>query len=123
MIRTALLATLLIVCSACSPKVDEVARVRSPTGALDAVDAQPETDATVGFVEWVYVVPAGAKPRGKPVFIADKVAGPLQLQWSGNELTVSADRARVFKAEPAKIRTPRGDVTVTLKATIAEPLA
>lgn len=123
MIRTALLVTLLITCVGCSPRVDEVARVRSPAGTLEAVHAQPKTGATVGFVDWVYVVGAGRKLKGRPVFIADKVAEPLRLRWSGDVLTIAADRARVFKAEPSTtVRTPRGDATVTLRVVIAEPL-
>lgn len=123
MIRAALLATLLMTCSGCSPPVDEVARVRSPAGTLEAVHAHPKTDATVGFVEWVYVVGAGSKLKGKPVFIADKVAEPLQLRWSGDALTIAADRARVFKAMPSTtVHTPKGDARAKLNVVIAEPL-
>ncbi len=123
MTSKALLAIVLIACSGCSPQVDVVARVRNPTGTLEAVHAQPKTDATVGFIDWVYVVAAGSKPKGKPVFVADKVDGPLQLRWSGDVLTIAADRARVFKAAPTTtVRTPTGGATAKLKVAIAEPL-
>lgn len=123
MIRAALLTTLLMACTGCSSRVDEIARVRNAAGTLEAVHAQPKTDATVGFVDWVYIVGAGSKLNGEPVLIADKVAEPLRLRWSGDVLTIAADRARVFKAVPSTtVRTPQGDATATLKVIIAEPL-
>ena len=119
----ALLAIVLIACAGCAPQVDVVARIRSPTGTLEAVHVRPRTDATVGVVEWVSVVAAEGKPKGKPAFVADKVGGPLRLRWSGDVLTIAADRARVFKATPTTtVSTPTGDAAVTLKMAIAEPL-
>ncbi len=58
--------------------------------------AQPKTGATAGFVDWVYIVPHGAKPQGEPIFVADKVSPVLNIQWSGPSLTIRAQTARVF---------------------------
>lgn len=120
-----LLAAVLIACLGCSSQtdVDVVARIRSRDGTLEAIHARPQTGATVGFVDWVYVVAAGSKPEGEPVFVADKVDGPIRLIWAEHELTIAVDRARVFKAGPtAVVKAPRGDVTAMLKVVVAEPL-
>lgn len=121
MTRRTLLTLVLVACAGCSQQTDEVLRVESPTRAVEAVHVQPRTDATVGFAEWVYVVPAGSRPNGDPLFVADKLDGPLQLHWRGDELTISARRARVFKAaDSTTVRTPTGDVTLALKVEVAE---
>ena len=88
--------------AACDPprQVDIVARLVSPDGQIDAVHAQPKTDATVGFVDWVYIVPHGAKLSGKPIFIADHVSPDLAVEWSSSRLTIKADSARVFTSVP-----------------------
>ncbi|WP_293400983.1 hypothetical protein [Phenylobacterium sp.] len=100
-------ATVLFGCSllaACSPRVDVLARLPSPDGRLDAVHAQPKTGATVGFVDWVYIVPHGANPKGEPIFVADKVSPALNIQWSGPSLMIEAQTARVFtSASGAKV--------------------
>ena len=85
-------------CFGCTPKSDVLQRVRSPDGQLDAIMAQPRTGATVGFVSWVYIVPAGKEPKGEPFFIADHVSPSLYLDWSGNGLAIRAQHARVFKS-------------------------
>src|SRR5690242_19620000 len=107
----------LVECAGCSPKSDILARVRSPDGHLDAIVAQPRTDATVGFVSWVYVVPAGQQPNGEPLFIADHVVPQLDLHWSADGLEIHAQRARVFKSTP-QIRT--GSTVTRLRIQVAE---
>ena len=82
--------------AACAPRVEVLARSVSPDGQLDAVHAQPKTGATDGFVDWVYVVPHGAKVSGKPIFIADSVRPALDVKWSGGTLIIKAEAARVF---------------------------
>lgn len=119
-----LLTITLVACTGCSQQTDVLSRVRSPTRPIEAVHVRPKTDATVGFAEWVYVVDAGSEPKGDPLFVADKLEGPLQLRWSGDELTINAHRARVFKAaQSTTVRAPTGDVTVTLKVEVAEPVS
>lgn len=98
-------AAVCLILTSCSPRVDVLARLPSPDGRLDAVHAQPKTGATVGFVDWVYIVPHGANPEGKPIFVADKVSPALNIQWSGSSLTIRAQTARVFTSvSGAKVR-------------------
>jgi hypothetical protein len=82
--------------AACAPRVEVLSRSVSPDGQLDAVHAQPKTGATVGFVDWVYVVPHGAEVSGKPIFVADHVRPALDVKWSGRTLVINAEAARVF---------------------------
>jgi len=82
--------------------------------------AQPKTDATVGFVDWVYIVPAGQLPRGKPMFIADHVSPPLGLKWMDDQLTITALHARVFKSS-AKVTTGSANTQVNVKVVEREP--
>jgi hypothetical protein len=51
----------------CSPVKEEVERVPSPDGALDAVVIRVNAGATVSFYYDVYVVPAGSKAGGREV--------------------------------------------------------
>jgi len=121
-----LLASLVLAASGCSvpaAQVEVLARVRDPSGKLDALHAQPRTGATVGFVEWVYVVPAGGGPVGRPVFVADKVNEGLKLAWSGETLTITAKRARVFTAlRSVALQEPNDVRTATINVLVAEPV-
>ncbi len=109
-------------CAACGPRVDVLARVPSPTGNLDAVDARPRTGATVGFVDWVYVVPEGEAPSGSPVFVADNVQPRLAMSWSGEELTISAQNARVFRSTPqVKVTTNTGQAIARIRVRVEVP--
>ena len=107
-------------CVACSLQGDILQRVRSPSGQLDAVLVQPKTDATVGFVDWVYVVPAGQLPRGKPMFVADHVSPSLGLIWTAAQLTITAQHARVFKSS-STVMTGGVGTPVNVKVAEREP--
>ena len=86
----------VILLAACSPKISEISRVRDPSGALDAVVALRETDATVATPSEVYVRPTGASAKGDPIFRADKVEG-LKVDWlAPDALRISAQSARSF---------------------------
>jgi hypothetical protein len=67
-------------------------------------------------VDWVYIVPHGAKIEGKPIFIADKVSPPLRLEWSGSGFTIKAPVARVFRSVS---QTTVGAQTISIVAQIA----
>ena len=97
----AALALVAFVLGSCSVRQDVIARVRSPDGLVDAVHTQPETGATDGFVDQVYLVAAGGDVNGAPVFVGDRITPRLSMTWTGpSQITVSADGGRVFRAEP-----------------------
>lgn len=103
------------------PTIDVIQRVASPDGVLDAVVARVETGATVGFVDWVYVLRRGAEVGGEPGLIADKIDGALTVAWNGNqEVDVTAKSARVFKWKSATVPLGNGVRSVTLKVRIAK---
>jgi hypothetical protein len=82
--------------SGCAPSLEEVSRVRSPDGLLDAAIFVRQTDATVPTPTEIYMLPAGALPSGDPIWRADKVAG-LKIGWtSAGSLQLQAVEARVF---------------------------
>jgi hypothetical protein len=104
------------------PKLDIVDRHSSPDAELEAIHVMPETGATDGFVDWIYVVKAGHAPSGKPIFVADKVDGGIAIGWSSNaEITVSAKSARIFRSEPATVSLPGSKTReVTIRLDIAD---
>ena len=91
----------------CSVEVTEKQRISNATSSIDAVVAIKETNATVATPTEVYVLPKGQKISGDPVFRADNVAG-LRLVWDNeSQLTIHADKARVFLNLPiSKIDVP-----------------
>jgi hypothetical protein len=110
-----------------SPSFDIVARKNSPDHLLDAVHVMPRTNATMGFVHWVYVTGAGdvipdyrffIPDADNRIFAAEKVDGEISLTWTTNsELNIRAKSARVFKSKGAVIRMPDGEtrqITVRL---------
>jgi hypothetical protein len=110
-----------------SPRFDIVARETSPDHLLDAVHVMPRTNATMGFVHWVYIARAGdvipdyrffMPDADNRVFAADKVDDEISLTWTTNsELNIRAKSARVFKSKEAVIRLPDGEtrqITVRL---------
>ena len=86
------------------PSKDEVARVVSPSGNIDAVLFETNGGATTSFGCEVYVVEHGAKPSGSPAVslygaIRNQQAYGANLSWSSSDsLSVeylSAKSARV----------------------------
>lgn len=53
--------------ASCSPVKEEVERVPSPDGAIDAVVIRVNAGATVSFYYDIYVVPAGSTAQGREV--------------------------------------------------------
>ena len=118
------LALVALVVSSCGLKQDEIDRLRSPDRLVDAVHTQPETGATDGVVDQVYLVAAGRAVSGVPVFVADRVAPRLVVTWTGpSEITLSADRGRVFRVEasPSMVGLSGGVRTIVIKMRIAKP--
>lgn len=103
-----------------SPSFDIIARETSPDHLLDAVHVVPRTNATMGFVHWVYIMEAGGTivdyrffipDADNRVFAADKVDGGVSMTWTANsELAITAKSARVFKSKGTMIRLPNGEV-------------
>ena len=76
----------------------------------------------MGFVDWVYVVPEGEAPSGSPVFVADNVQPRLAMSWSGEELTISAQNARVFRSTPqVKVTTNTGQAIARIRVRVEVP--
>src|SRR5947207_10402997 len=91
-----LLVCASVVVTGCAPALEEVQRVRSQDGLIDAAVFVRQTDATVPTPTEIYVLPAGSEPRGDPVWRADKVIG-IRVSWtSTSALKIEAGKARVF---------------------------
>lgn len=85
----------------------ELSRVSN--GAVDAILAIKNTDATVATPTEVYIVAKGGKLNSSPIFRADKVEG-LVLIWEGESvLIIRADKARIF------LKTPSIEIETTSK--------
>lgn len=114
---------LLLFLGACSVEITEMQRISNPAAPVDAVVAIKETDATVATPTEVYVLPKGMKVSGDPVFRADNVEA-LRLVWnSESELTIHADKARVFLKLPGtKINVPgkAQELTVDIRLDIRD---
>lgn len=94
--NAAWLAGVALVATACSPTLEELHRVRTDDGLVDAVTFARQTDATVPTPTEIYVLPAGNGPSGEAIWRADKVRG-LVLSWtSDSTLVIQAEEARVF---------------------------
>lgn len=95
------LAVALVTLAWCNGRVQyrELSRTTSPTGAFDAVVAQPDGQflgATLPRQVLVFLVPAGANLPPDASFAADRPMG-VRLEWEGNDrLIVYADSARVY---------------------------
>jgi hypothetical protein len=94
--NAAWLAGVALVATACSPTLEELDRVHTDDGLVDAVTFARQTDATVPTPTEIYLLPAGNGPSGEAIWRADKVRG-LVVNWtSGNTLVIQAEEARVF---------------------------
>lgn len=90
------LAGAAVVAVACSPTLEELHRVHTDDGLVDAVTVARQTDATVPTPTEIYVLPAANGPSGEAIWRADKVRG-LVVNWtSGSTLVIQAEEARVF---------------------------
>src|SRR5437879_8009429 len=81
----------------CSVARQEVKRVRSPDGRVEAVLIQTNAGATTGFGFEVFLVPTGANPKtGSELFRADRVVN-LDLHWRESMvLEIAYDQGRIF---------------------------
>ena len=103
-----LLAFAALLLSGCTPSLEEVSRVRSPDGLLDAAIFVRQTDATVPTPTEIYVLPAGGAPSGDPVWRADKVSG-MKVSWtSASTVQMEATAARVFLSRDSAEVVPAG---------------
>jgi hypothetical protein len=94
----------ILLLTGCAPTVEEVSRVGTQDRLVDAVVCIRQTDATVSTPTEIYLLPAGEKPSGDPVFRADKVVGLVATWTSNNSLQIEAKEARVFvKRDVAEI--------------------
>jgi len=92
---------LMLVACGCSPcAYDEIDRIKSPDGMVDAVHVRGNCGATTPFSENIFIVQNGAKtpvPKDRyQFFIADYVEG-LKLKWRGSKvLEIYYTEARIF---------------------------
>lgn len=86
----------------CSPcRYEEVIRIKSPDGKVEAVHVKGNCGATTSFAESVFIVPIGDKtPKPKDdneILLADHVEG-INLVWREPKvLEIHYDEARIFK--------------------------
>jgi hypothetical protein len=107
---------------------DEVARVRSPSGNVDAVLIESNGGATTSYGYTVYVVPAGAEAdkAGRVVNLEgagrnDQASG-ANLRWTGPSYLrvefLSAEQAQVVRA---RLDIGNETVVVSLRDSIVDP--
>jgi len=109
---------------------DEVARVRSPGGDIDALVVERNGGATTGFVYEVHLVPAGGK-RGLTTEVAvlqeairNDRAGGVNARWrSPDLLAVEFLTARRSDLSNAHVRVASREVTVYLCPGVDDPTA
>lgn len=89
------------------PSKDEVARVVSPSGNIDAVLFETNGGATTSFGYEVYIVKHGAQPSGSP---AVSLYGAIRSQhaYGANLVWSSSDSLSVeyLSAKSTKVNTP-----------------
>ncbi|HRF59979.1 MAG TPA: hypothetical protein PLH94_08710 [Fimbriimonadaceae bacterium] len=103
-IGTVLLMTWGIYMLAGEPSEDEVARVVSPSGKIDAVLFEINGGATTSFGYEIYVVEHGAKPSGSPA-VALYGAVRNEHAYGANLIWLSPDSLSVeyLRAKSAKV--------------------
>lgn len=89
------------------PSRDEVARVTSPSGSIEAVLLETNGGATTSFGYEVFIVPHGAKLSGSPAVslydaIRSQHASGANLKWS-SPTSLSVE---YLSAKSAKLNTP-----------------
>lgn len=105
-----------------APSEDEVARVTSPDGRLDAVVVEINGGATTSFAYAVYVTEKAARFGGEPIaFLYDATrserAYGVNLKWRGaKKLVVEYLRTGRFRVE-------KGPIEVVLKGGVTDPSA
>ncbi len=97
-ILTLALASLAFALGACDAETEEVYRVTSPDGVVDAVMLRKNDGATVPYVYEVHVVPKGEKTdEDFRNFVADHVSD-LEIAWQAPKLLkISYAEARIFE--------------------------
>jgi hypothetical protein len=81
----------------CAPTREELLRVHSPDGVVDAVLVDWRVDATVGTPFAIYIVPSGSGNLRNPVMSGDDFV-ELKLRWSAPRfLRVEFSKARIWE--------------------------
>ena len=91
-------ALLAFALGACDVDVEEVYRVTSPDGVVDAVMLRKNDGATVPYLYEVHIVPKGEKiEEDFQNFVADHVSD-LEIAWQAPKLLkISYAEARIFE--------------------------
>ena len=109
---------------------DEVSRVSSPAGDLDAVLVETNGGATTSFGYLVYVLPRGAKPSKSHEVAWLYAAGRNEhayganLRWvSPSEVVIEYQHADEAEARKPTIRIGGQTVTVVMHSGVSDPTA
>ena len=129
MIRTLLALLLLVFLGACA-RHDEVARVTSPDGAMEAVLVESNGGATTSFWYDVYIVETGS-PYSKAYSAASLYGATRNENAYGVNLTWNGDSALAIEfreAEQSKVSQPlsrvgKRQVSVSLSPGVTDPTA
>jgi len=117
------LVWLVVTCgllTACSPTLVETERVKNPSGSLDAVIGERQTDATAATPTEVFIVKSGDSIAGEPFFRADHVSG-MRATWnSDRDLLLHAEAARVFLYSPKVLLANEESQAVTVKLDVTK---
>ena len=124
-----LLTAFLLTAFGCTSK-DEVARVKSPDGKVDAVLFETNGGATTSFGYEVFITPPGAGTwRGKEVAdlygaVRSENAYGVNLTWTSNdELAIEFLKARQQELMKPTVDLVSKRIKVTLKAGVTDSKA
>jgi hypothetical protein len=130
MIRFSPALLLVGACLSCSVSRDEVSRVGSPSGRVDAILVESNGGATTPFVYFVYVVPRGAAApeRGEVARLIaatrNDQAWGANLRWAGQEqLLVEYRDARDVQQAKDAVILGIDSIRVTLQSGVVDPAA
>jgi hypothetical protein len=135
MIRTACIFVLLVFTTSYifpdyEPSRDEVARVVSPSGKVDAVLIETNGGATTSFGYDVFLVPSGGNNFDDGTKVAhfysagrNKSAYGVNLVWRGKQLTVEYLDAKIEKLLQNTATVAGETVKVSLRSGVNDPNA
>jgi hypothetical protein len=130
MIRASVaLLSMVTACLLMRASHDEVSRVSSSAGDLDAVLIETNGGATTSFGYLVYVVPHGARPsqgaEGAMLYgaVRNDQAYGANLKWEGSQLTVEYRDARQVALRRPTVVIGSDTVTIVLRSGVTDSVA
>jgi len=123
------LLSIVTACLLMDASHDEVSRVPSSAGDLDAVLVETNGGATTSFGYLVYVVPRGTRPsqgaEGAMLYgaVRNDEAYGANLKWEGSQLTIEYRDARQVELRRPTVVIGSDTVTIVLRSGVIDSVA